>query len=388
MATPSKKGLNRDAYLVRDLLDPEKITRIPTRDGYGEGLVEAGTADKNVVALCADLTESTRTLGFKKAFPDRFVQMGVSEQSLASIAAGMALAGKVPFIASYAGFSPGRNWEQIRTTIALQDSNVKIIGAHAGVSVGPDGATHQMLEDVAIMRVMPNMRVIVPCDSVETKKATLAVAKSTGPAYLRFAREKTPVFTTPKTPFKFGRAEIYRFGADATIIGAGPLLYEALLAAELLSAEYKVEVGVINCHTIKPLDEKTIVQAAKESGAVVTVEEAQAAGGLGGAVCELLAATYPVPVERIGMPDRFGESGESDELVNAFGLTAPFIALAVLRVIARKHREHVQAEPEYLTKAVLQLAEMQQAKMAEALDRAPKKWGGKRANDSLKSRKK
>lgn len=379
-------GLNRDAFLVRDVFAQGKLTHLPTRDGFGDGLVAAGKANENIVALCADLTESTRVLAFKKAFPDRFIQLGVSEQSLASIGAGLALAGKVPFIASYAAFSPGRNWEQIRTTIALQESNVKIVGAHAGVSVGPDGATHQMLEDIALMRVLPNIQVLSPCDSVEAKKATLAAAKIHGPVYLRFAREKTPVFTTAKTPFKVGRAEIFRHGTDATIFGTGPLLYEALLAAEALSSEHGIEVRVVNVHTIKPLDAKTVVRAAKETGAIITVEEAQMAGGLGGAICELLAATCPVPLERIGMPDCFGESGEATELIDAFGLSAPFIGLAVMRALARKRGERVPDEPEHVTKARLQRVAMQQAAIKEALSRTPKKWGGKMPNDSLKSR--
>lgn len=329
-------GINREAYLVRHLFDPDKLKQIPTRNGYGEGLVEAGTKNKNVMVLCADLTESTRSLAFKQAFPDRFVQLGVSEQSMTSIAAGMAITGKVPFISSYACFSPGRNWEQIRTTIALQNSNVKIAGAHAGVSVGPDGATHQMIEDIAIMRVMPNMRVLVPCDAVETKKATLAAAKLTGPCYLRFAREKSPVFTTDRTPFKFGRAETYRHGNDVTIIGAGSLLYEALIAAQILSVDHGIEARVLNMHTVKPLDMRAVVKAAKETGAIVTVEEAQAAGGLGGAVAETLTRTTPVPMERIGVQDRFGESGDPRELLEAFSLTAPAIIEATTRLLKRK----------------------------------------------------
>lgn len=336
MNNKPQTGINREAYLVRHLFDPDELKQIPTRNGYGEGLVEAGQKDKNVMVLCADLTESTRSEAFKKTFPDRFVQLGVSEQSMASIAAGMAITGKVPFISSYACFSPGRNWEQIRTTVALQNSNVKIAGAHAGVSVGPDGATHQMIEDIAITRVLPNMRVLVPCDSLETKKATLAVATYKGPCYLRFAREKSPVFTTEKTPFKLGRAETYRFGSDVTIIGAGPLLYEALLAAQVLSVDHQIEARVINMHTIKPLDEKIIIKAAKETGAIVTVEEAQAAGGLGGAVAECVCANAPVPVERIGVQDRFGESGDSREIQVALGLTAPNIIEACLRVHSRK----------------------------------------------------
>ena len=386
MANRIRHGLNKDAHLVRDVFDAGKIKRVPTRDGYGEGLVELGASDPRVMALCADLSESTRTLAFKKAYPSRFVQIGVSEQCMPSIAAGLAMAGKIPFIASYACFSPGRNWEQIRTTVALNDVNVKIVGAHAGVSVGPDGATHQMLEDIALMRVMPNMRVFVPCDSVETKKVTLAIAKSEGPAYLRFAREKSPVFTTDKTPCKIGRAEVYRFSDDVTIIGADPLLYEALLADEMLAKEHGVQARVINAHSIKPLDAKTIVAAAKETGALVTIEEAQAAGGLGGAVCELLSATHPIPVERMRMQDRFGESGEPNELIEAFGLTAPSIVKAVQRVLARKIGDHVTAEPAHITDAKARLADMRKSIVTEALSRTPKKWGGKKANDSLKSR--
>mgnify|MGYP001568963974 CR=1 FL=1 len=328
------KSLNLKMHLVKNLFD-KKIEQLPTRDGYGHGLVEAGKANKNVVVLCADLTESTRSLWFKEAYPERFVQLGVSEQSMAAIAAGMALAGKVPFISSYACFSPGRNWEQIRTTICLNETNVKIAGAHAGVSVGPDGATHQMIEDIAIMRVLPKMIVVVPCDAEETRKATLAVAEYNGPAYLRFAREKSPVFTTAKTPFKIGRAEIFRLGKDLTIVAAGPLLYEALVAAEAL-AKKGIEARVINCHTVKPLDVKTLIAAAKETGAIVTVEEAQAAGGLGGAVCEALAMHHPVPIERVGVLDRYGESGKPRQLLEAFGLTAPGIIKACLKVLKRK----------------------------------------------------
>src|SRR3989339_2155935 len=274
-------GINQEAWLVRHLFDEVKLKTLPTRNGYGDGLVEAGKLNKQIVVLCADLTESTRSLPFKEAFPDRFVQLGVSEQSMASIAAGMAMAGKVPFLSSYAAFSPGRNWEQIRTTVALNNTNVKIAGAHAGVSVGPDGATHQMVEDIAIMRVMPNMRVFVPCDMLETKKTTLAVAKLSGPCYLRFAREASPVFTTLKTPFKVGRAEIYRHGHDLTIIGTGPLLYEALVAAEMLSHDHGIECRVINMHTVKPVDVKAIIDAAKQTGAIVTVEGGGGGGGGG-----------------------------------------------------------------------------------------------------------
>ncbi|KKR84602.1 MAG: hypothetical protein UU31_C0005G0016 [Candidatus Uhrbacteria bacterium GW2011_GWA2_41_10] len=382
----TKKGLNPAMHLLPQAFDSTHTKYVPTRDGYGEGLVQAGTIDKNVVVLCADLSESTRSLPFKQTFPDRFIQMGVSEQSMASIAAGMALTGKVPFISSYATFSPGRNWEQIRTTIALNNTNVKIAGAHAGISVGPDGATHQMIEDIAIMRVMPNMRVLVPCDKEETRKATLTAAKLVGPYYLRFAREKSPVFTTEKTPFTLGHAETYRFGNDLTIVAAGPVLYEALLAAETLSHKYRIEARVINCHTIKPFDVQTIVLAAKETGAFVTIEEAQAVGGLGGAVAETLTLTIPVPLERMGIQDRFGESGEPRELMEGFGLTASFIIQAARRVLKRKKGERVPALPEYIAAARKKLECMQKNVMKKALNQTPKKWGGKKPDSTLKSR--
>ncbi len=383
-----KRGLNRDAHLVRSLFDTASLSHAPTRDGFGTGLVKAGEKDERITVLCADLSESTRTLPFKEAHPDRFVQIGVSEQCMPSIAAGMAMAGKVPFVASYAAFSPGRNWEQIRTTVALNDVDVKIAGAHAGVSVGPDGATHQMLEDIALMRAMPNMRVLVPCDRTETEKATLALAASEGPGYIRFAREKSPVFTTAKTPFRIGRAEVFRFGDDATIIGAGPLLYEALVAAETLAQEHGLQARVIDCHTVKPLDAKTIAAAAKETGAMVTVEEAQITGGLGGAVCELLAETHPTPVERVGMRDRYGESGEPPQLLEGFGLTAPFIVQAVLRAVARKRGERVPIEPKHAADAHAHLEAMKKTVMKEALARTPRKWGGKQPDASLASRRK
>lgn len=314
------------------------VEQAPTRNGYGEGLVLAGERDDKVVVLCADLTESTRSNLFKDKFPERFVEVGVAEQGMATIAAGMANYGKIPFISSYAAFSPGRNWEQIRTTIALNDVPVKIAGAHAGVSVGPDGATHQMLEDIALMRAMPNMIVIYPCDALEAKKATVAAAANGKPTYLRFAREKTPIVTTDKTPFEIGKAQIFweSKSPQATIIAAGPLLYEALVAAKELEKS-EIEVEVINCPTIKPLDERTIIASVKKSGAVVTVEEAQITGGLGGAVAELLSRNLPTPQEYIGMPDHFGESGEPEELLEKYHMKAKDVAEAVKKVIARKN---------------------------------------------------
>lgn len=381
-----QKGLNPQAFLVRNLFDTKSIKQIPIRNGYGEGLIEAGKRDKNIVVLCCDLTESTRSEMFKKVFPDRFIQMGVAEQSLASIGAGMSMAGKVPFISSYASFSPGRNWEQIRTTIALQNANVKIAGAHAGLSVGPDGATHQMLEDIILTRAIPNMIVEVPCDAIETKKTTMAGAKFVGPFYFRFARVASPVFTTEKTPFKIGHAELFRFGNDLTIIAAGPLLYEALIAAEELSKNHGIECRVINCHTIKPLDEKMIVMCAKETGAIVTVEEGQVHGGLAGAICETLALTTPVPVERIGAQNRFGESGEPRQIQDVCGVTALFIALAAVRVLDRKHGKPVAKIPVHITTAKEYCLKMRKQIMQESLSKTPRRWGGTKPDFKIKSK--
>lgn len=328
--------LNPKAKLSEKIFSKD-TNMIATRQGYGEGLVVAGEKDENVVVLSADLKESTRSILFEEKFPERYIEVGVAEQALATIAAGMANYGKIPFISSYAAFSPGRNWEQIRTTIALNDVPVKIAGAHAGLTVGPDGATHQMLEDISIMRAMPNMIVLVACDSIEAKKATMEAAKNGKPTYLRFAREKTPVITSENTPFKIGQAETLWESKDpqVSIIGCGPLIYEALLAAKDLEKK-GIDSLVINCHTIKPLDEQAIIRAAKTTGAVVTVEENQVTGGLGGAAAELLAKNFPTPIEFIGMPDSFGESGEPDELLGKYGMKAENIIEAAKRVISRK----------------------------------------------------
>lgn len=333
--------LNPNAKLNFDIYNLEKLEQIPTRFGYGEGLAEAGEKNQNIVALCADLTDSTKTNIFKEKFPERFIEMGVAEQNMVAVAAGLEHIGKIPFISSYAVFSPGRNNEQIRTLISYSGRNVKIVGAHAGISVGPDGATHQALEDIALMRVQPRMTVVAPCDSVEAKKATMAAAEFKGPVYLRFTREKTPVFTTAETPFEIGKALIFRDPAlenrmpDAVIIACGPLVHNAILAAGELFKE-GVECIVVNNHTIKPMDTETIIDVAKRSGAVVTVEEHQINGGLGSAVCEILAENYPVPLERVGVRDRFGESGEPNELIEAFGMGVKSIKEAVKKVLKRK----------------------------------------------------
>ncbi len=328
--------VNPAAKLNPKLFDPD-VEQKPIRDGYGTGLVLAGEADPNVVALCADLTESTRVEAFAKKFPERFVELGVAEQNLATVAAGLGISGKIPFISSYATFSPGRNWEQIRTTIAYNDSNVKVAGHHAGISVGPDGATHQATEDIAIMRAMPNVRVWAPCDAVEAEKATVAAARVWGPVYLRFQREKTPVLTTALTPYTPGKAEVFWQSKrpEVLIVGCGGLLYNALVAARELEKE-KIGTVVLNTHTIKPLDEKKIVELAKKIGAAVTVEEHQIYGGLGGAVAETLARCAPTPIEFIGMHNTFGESGSPEALIQKYGMDVRAIKAAVKKVLKRK----------------------------------------------------
>jgi transketolase len=307
----------------------------PNRKGFGEGLLEAGKLDVNVVAACADLTESTQMHLFRDEFPDRFIEIGVAEQNLVTVASGMSAIGKIPFVSSYAAFSPGRNWEQIRTTICLNDRPVKVIGSHAGVSVGPDGATHQMLEDIALMRALPNMVVIAPCDAVEAKKATLAMAKDLRPNYMRLAREAVATITTDKTPFVIGKAYKFAEGSDVTIISTGTMTYQALLAVEMLKKD-GISAEVIHVPTIKPLDEYEILTSVAKTGAVVTVEEGQIIGGLGGAISELLGENLPTPIKRVGINDHFGESGEPDELLKHFGLDSKHIRLAAHHVLNKK----------------------------------------------------
>jgi transketolase len=300
----------------------------PTRAGFGRGLKAAGEANEAVVALCADLTESTQMHLFKEAFPKRFVEIGVAEQNLVTVASGMARAGKIPFTSSYAAFSPGRNWEQIRTTIALNNQPVKIVGSHAGIYTGKDGATHQMLEDIALMRVLPRMVVVAPGDAIEAEKATKAIAENGRPSYIRLAREKTPVFSMQESPFEIGKAYILKDGTDVSLMGTGTMTYQLLVAAKLL-AEQGINAEVVHVPTIKPLDEETIVASAKRTGRVITAEEAQIAGGFGSAVAELLSEKLPVPIHRFGMQDRFGESGDPKDLFKAFGLTGEQIAESV-----------------------------------------------------------
>lgn len=312
-----------------------ELQQEPIRKGFGRGLLEAGRRSVDVVAACADLTDSTQISLFKNEFPDRFIEIGVAEQNLVTVGAGLAAMGKIPFVSSYAAFSPGRNWEQIRTTICLNDRPVKVVGSHAGVSVGPDGATHQMLEDIALMRVLPNMVVIVPCDSLEAEKATLAMAVDTRPNYLRLAREASPVITTADTPFEIGKAYVFADGVDVTIIATGTMTYQALVAADKLFKD-GIDAEVVHVPTIKPLDRETILKSVRKTGCVVTVEEAQAIGGLGGAIAELLADEFPAPMMRIGMQDRFGESGEPNQLLEYFGLDSKHIQLAAHHVVERK----------------------------------------------------
>ncbi len=308
------------------------------REGFGRGLVRAGEKNKNVVALCADLKESTKVEDFANTFPERFVEVGVAEQNLVSVASGMAAMGKIPFAASYAIFSPGRNWEHIRTTICYNNANVKIVGSHAGLNVGPDGGSHQMLEDIALTRVLPNMTVIAPCDALEAEKATLAIAELVGPTYLRLAREKSPIIMTKESNFEIGKANVLvePEESEVAIIACGLMVYRALIAARKLERE-GIKVSVVNNHTIKPLDETTILAVTKKAGAVVTCEEHQQAGGLGSAVAELLAKTNPVPMEFVGVADHFGQSGSGAELMEHYGLGVDDIIEAVKKVIERKN---------------------------------------------------
>ncbi len=316
----------------------DDVEQVPIRQGFGDGLLQAGTEDESIVGLCADLTESTKMNLFADRFPKRFVQVGVAEQNLATVASGMAAMGKLPFIASYTMFSPGRNWEQIRTTITYNNVPVIIVGAHAGVSVGPDGGTHQALEDIALMRVLPRMNVIVPCDAIEAKKATLALAKFRQPAFIRLAREKSPIITTADTPFEIGKAQIF-FQPDGLahvgVIAMGALVHNAMKAAQKLEKE-GIRVKVMNLSSIKPLDTEAIIALARETKTLVTVEEHQVAGGMGSAVAECLAKNLPTPIEFVGVQDQYGQSGTPTELIEHYGMGVKDIILAIKRAINRK----------------------------------------------------
>jgi transketolase len=314
------------------------VVGAPIRKGFGEGLLQAGEEDHRIVALCADLTESTMMHLFRGRFPDRFVEMGIGEQSMASVASGLAAMGKVPFFSSYAMFSPGRNWEQIRTTICYNHVNAKVVGSHAGISVGPDGGTHQAIEDIAIMRVIPRMTVIVPCDSIEAKKATLAAAKFDGPVYIRLAREATPIITTEETPFSIGKAQVFLSPTegrkpDIAVIATGSVVHESLRAAKQLADE-GIAVVMVNLPTIKPLDTETILAIAQDVRGIVTVEEHQRKGGMGSAIAEFLATTRPTRQEFIGVDDQFGQSGTPEELIRHYGMDATAIVAAAKRILS------------------------------------------------------
>lgn len=327
------------SYPLNPQLFTDDVAKEPIRAGFGRGLKAAGEANETIVALSADLTESTQMHIFKEAFPERFIEIGVAEQNLVTVASGLARAGKIPFTSSYAAFSPGRNWEQIRTTAALNDMPVKIVGSHAGVSVGPDGATHQMLEDIALMRVLPNMIVVAPGDSVEAEKATRLIAENGKPTYIRLAREKTPVFSTDESPFEIGKAYVLREGRDITLLGTGTMTYQLLAAAKLLE-DKGIHAEVVHVPTIKPLDTETILASVHKTGRAFTAEEAQAAAGFGGAIAELLSEQLPTPLYRAGMQDRFGESGGPDELIAHFGLDAVSLAASAEAFIGRVPQYH------------------------------------------------
>jgi len=338
MAKSNKKPVSsgsKHPFALAEGVFTDDVKQVPIRNGYGEGLVILGKENPNVIALCCDLVESTKTAEFAKMFPDRYVEVGVAEQNMAGLAAGMAHEGKIPFCTSYATFSPGRNWDQIRVSICYSGNNVKIIGSHAGISVGPDGATHQAMEDIAITRVLPRMIVLVPADAIEARKMTIAAGKINAPVYIRLAREKTPQFTTEDTPFEIGKANVLRSGKDCTIAAAGPQVYYALQAAEDLAKD-GIECEVINVGSVKPLDVDTLAKSVKKTGCIVSAEEHQITGGVGSSVAEALSRTCPVPQEYVGMPDHFGESGDPNELIAKWGMDAKAVVTAVKKVMKRK----------------------------------------------------
>jgi len=332
--------INKNAKLNPNIFN-EDVEQQAIRSGFGEGLLEAAEKNEHVVGLCADLKDSTKMNLFAEKFPKRFIEIGVAEQNLASVASGMAAMGKIPFISSYAMFSPGRNWEQIRTTICYNDVPVKIAGSHAGISVGPDGGTHQAVEDIALMRVLPNMVVLSPCDVIEARKATLAAAQTKEPTYIRLAREKTPVITTEDSSFEIGKAQVVfspeaqNEAVDVLVIATGALLYKVLQVAQKIETEQHKKITVVNLATIKPLDEKTLTPLIEKCKSIVTVEEHQIAGGMGSAIAELCARTTPRPVEFVGVSDVFGQSGTPEELLEYYGMGVDSITAAVKRALER-----------------------------------------------------
>lgn len=321
------------------LPDPRSVKKKATRDGYGEALIELGASNRNVWVLTGDLGESMRCTDFAAQYPDRFLDVGVAEQNLMGVAAGLALTGKVPFVSSFAVFSPGRNWDQLRVSVCYSRANVKIAGGHAGLLTGPDGATHQALEDIAITRVLPHMTVVVPCDALQAKQATLALATINGPAYIRLTREPMPQLVTHNMPFDLGHIQILRDGHDVTLIGTGPVLYEALKASDML-ATMGIDAAVLNLHTIKPIDTSTLVKYARETGAFVTIEDHQIHGGMGSAVAECIVEQFPVPIEFVGVHDSFGQSGTAQNLYEYYGLTAQQIVIAAKKSLTRKNKRN------------------------------------------------
>lgn len=321
------------AFKPNDGIFSKSIEKKSTEEGFGEAITEIAKDNNNIVALCADLKESTKLLEFSKQYPQRFIQTGISEQNMIGMAAGLAMNNKIPFAASFSIFNPGRNWEQIRLSICFSNTNVKVVGAHSGLSHCFDGGMAQALEDIALMRTLPNMIVVHPADYLEAKKATKALASYVGPAYLRLTREKTPVITTEESPFEIGRAYIVKEGSEVTIISTGTMLFEALVAAKDLQGKYKINAEVINCPTIKPLDEKTIIKSAAKTKHVVTVEDHQIVGGLGGAIAELLSEKLPTKIKRVGVNDSFGESGTYEELKDKYGLSAHHIVSNIVKLL-------------------------------------------------------
>ena len=311
------------------------MNKIPMRDGYGQALLSLCEQGENIMVLDADVAKSTRSAWVKAKYPERFLDMGICEQDLVGTAAGLALSGMTPFASTYCVFLCGRAWDQIRTTVCYNELNVKLAGAHAGISVGPDGATHQSLEDVALMRVLPHMTVVVPCDAEETRKATLAIAKKQGPCFIRFGREAVPVITDEDTPFELGKARLCREGGDVTVFANGAMVYEAMQAAAALEAE-GISVRVVDLHTVKPLDGEAILAAVKETGCIVTAEEHQANGGMGSAVAEFVVKNCPAPIEMVAVEDSFGESGQPQELMDKYGLNQKAIEEKIKAVLARK----------------------------------------------------
>ena len=321
-----------DMHLVTKDFLKHKFDLEAIKKAFGKGLLAAGKQNEQVVAACADLTGSTAMNLFAEEFPERFVEVGIAEQNLVTVGSGLAAMGKIPFVSSYAAFSPGRNWEQIRTTICLNDQTVHVVGSHAGLYTGADGATHQMLEDIALTRVLPNMTVIAPADSIEAEKAVLALSEYKSPSYLRLTREPTPIFTTKETPFEIGKAYVYKEGKDVTLIATGTMTINTLMAADILAKD-GIDAEVIHLPTIKPLDEGTILNSVKKTNRVVTVEEAQIQAGMGSAICELLAEEMPTKVLRIGVKDKFGQTGQPADLLEHYGLTPNHIALKVHQVL-------------------------------------------------------